>query len=257
MSGTPVSETQLVAQAKEDLARLFDRHRFAALAFSGGKDSSVMLDLCAPYRDRIAVLWVNTGFMFPHMESFVRHAAANWNFVELPSDMLAYWNAFGIPSTVVPTDHAVGGMGTPKTPRINSWPLCCWTLRMRPMVAWLAANPAVTALIHSQRDSDYGRFDCAQLQANFSAEFLTPIWQWSDEGVRSYIAEHDIQLPEQYAMGWHDSGECWPCTARLTPRRMAYMRQRYPEQAAIVERHAREIYRVAMDAASQELEAFK
>ena len=54
-----------------DLESLFDRHEKAVLAFSGGKDSLVCLDICRAYRDQLTVVWVNTGAMFPHMRDFV------------------------------------------------------------------------------------------------------------------------------------------------------------------------------------------
>ena len=73
-----------------DLESLFARHDRAVLAFSGGKDSLVCLDLCRDYRDKLTLVWVNTGAMFPHMVDFVRKAAEGFNFVELTSDQAGW-----------------------------------------------------------------------------------------------------------------------------------------------------------------------
>ena len=243
-----------VAETQAALASIFDRHTHAALAFSGGKDSLALLHLCRPYRDRLTALWVNTGAMFPHMVEFVRRTVG-WNFVELTSDLVDYWRQAGMPTSVMATDHVLGGRGEPLEPRMNGWTVCCAMLRMQPMRAWLASNPDVTVFLHGQRNSDAGRFRAEQILGGVRAEVVAPLWSWSDEDVSTYVDQHGIELPEQYSMGWHGSGECAPCTAKLTPARLAYMRKRYPELAALTEQRVRLIYETAIAAAQPELAA--
>ena len=85
-----------------DLATLFDCHQRAVLAFSGGKDSLVCLDLCRDYRDKLTVVWVNTGAAFPHMVEFVRKAAEGYSLIELHSDQAAWHAQHGLPAEIVP-----------------------------------------------------------------------------------------------------------------------------------------------------------
>ena len=54
-------------RTRDYLASLFQGQQRAVLAFSGGKDSLVVADLCRPYKDRITLAWVNTGAMFPQL----------------------------------------------------------------------------------------------------------------------------------------------------------------------------------------------
>jgi len=248
--------TSHLAETRTHLADLFSRHQRVALAFSGGKDSLTLLHLSRPWRERVVVICARSDQMLPHMESFVRQATLGWQLVELKSALYPYWQQAGIPASVIPINHAVGGRGEPRLPRINPWPVCCRALLFQPVADWLAANPEVGALLHGQRDADDGRFDTRQLQAmGAAAEVAAPIWSWSDAEVFAYVAEQDIALPEQYAAGWRESGHCAPCPVQLKREQLAFMRARWPDLAAFVESAARQVYGLAIAAAQHELEA--
>ena len=72
-----------------DLATLFARHERAVLAFSGGKDSLVCLDLCRDYRDKLDVCWTNTGAMFPHMVEDMTPDERDAELARLENDLMA------------------------------------------------------------------------------------------------------------------------------------------------------------------------
>ena len=48
------------------------------LAFSGGMESVATVNALQPFHDRVTLLWVNTGAMFPHMVEFVRDYGLSW-----------------------------------------------------------------------------------------------------------------------------------------------------------------------------------
>ena len=246
-----------IARAEAALADLFDRHGRAALAFSGGKDSLTLLHLCRPWRDRLTILWVNTGAMYPHMETFVRSQTEGWNLVEIRSDVPAYWEKFGIPASVLPTDHAIGGRGIPTKPLISPWSVCCTANLTQPMAAWMEAHPDVTGLLVGQRHVDYGRFDPTQMQGRLPLEVVAPLWAWTDDEIWAYVDRYSIELPEQYALGWRDSAQCAACPVWLKPEQIAYQRRRYPQLAQFVEQTAKQVYELAIEAARHELDAFE
>ncbi len=148
-----------------DLAALFARHDKAVLAFSGGKDSLVCLDLCRDYRDKIEVCFVDTGASFPHMMEFVRKVTEGFRFVELKSDQAGWIKQHGLPSDLVPVANSIwrdpAAPDPPKT-MLQPWTACCAKLRFEPLLAHLARSGA-TLFLHGQRRSDGGGF-CANSQ---------------------------------------------------------------------------------------------
>ncbi|MHC4067876.1 MAG: phosphoadenosine phosphosulfate reductase domain-containing protein [Planctomycetota bacterium] len=218
-----------------DLESLFARHEKAVLAFSGGKDSLVVLHLCRDYRDQIDVCWVNTGAMFPHMEKFTRAAAKDFNFVELSSDVEAWRREFGDPADVVPTFNSYPGLGIkPFQPRamLSHWSACCLANRLWPLTSHVAQSGA-TLWVHGQRRADpvmSGFMPESPPEA--TVELAGIIQNWSDEDVARYIDEHGIELPSQYSADppAPRSLECWSCTAMLGEGdRLNYTRAHHPE----------------------------
>ena len=87
--------------AGQDIQEAISRQECGVLAFSGGKESCAILNMCRPFRDRLTVIWTNTSRMFPHMIEFVRSATEGFDFVELESDQPAYIREFGWPADLV------------------------------------------------------------------------------------------------------------------------------------------------------------
>ena len=101
-----------------DLESLFGHHEKTVLAFSAGKDSLVCLELCRSYRDKLKVVRVNTGAMFPHMRDFVVKATEGCNLVELRSDQAGWIEQQGFPADLVPVSNSAWrGPGNPEPPK--------------------------------------------------------------------------------------------------------------------------------------------
>jgi len=63
-------------------------------------------------------------------------------------------------------------------------------------------------------------------------EYHSPLWDWSDEDVFEYIAEHNLPLLDNYKMPHSDSLDCWNCTAHMGKTgaaRVEYLREKLPE----------------------------
>ena len=226
-----------ISATKDFLAELFSQHEKVALAFSGGKDSLVLLDLCRPFKSQITVTWSNTGAMFPHMVDFVRNAVEGFTFVELRTDQAAYIATFGLPSDLVPAEHLAGrkytnpdGSRTLQSPAIQSYGACCFALRTQPAIN-LAQLIGATVIVGGDRYADHTCYGEGQFPSGspyLPLESVWPLAHWTEDDVMAHLEEHAIELPEQYAFGC-TSLECWNCTAYLSPERIAYMKARHPE----------------------------
>ena len=73
---------------------MLNGHDKVALSYSGRAESGLLLHVLAPYRQRIIVLWLNTGAL-PHEAEHVKQAAGG-PIVEVSSDRPAVWKAHGL-----------------------------------------------------------------------------------------------------------------------------------------------------------------
>lgn len=195
------------------------RHERAAVMFSGGKESLVVAHMLKPYREKLTLVWSNTGAMFPHMADFVRAFADEhgYELVVVHSDQEGYFSQFGWPARIIPIHRNPAGKI-----KTGPWGACCTRLRSKPILDWMFLH-GVRAIVHGQRAQD-------DVPISFvgQCEEIAPLWTWSEEDVYGYLQEHGIALPEQYGQGYADSGECWNCTAEIDPERFKWMRARYP-----------------------------
>lgn len=71
-----------IQEACKVIRQAFDTARRPALAFSGGKDSTVLLDLIRRFfpeeATRLAVIYGNTGVEYPECVKFARQIASDW-----------------------------------------------------------------------------------------------------------------------------------------------------------------------------------
>ncbi|MCZ6862985.1 MAG: phosphoadenosine phosphosulfate reductase family protein, partial [Alphaproteobacteria bacterium] len=250
-----------IAADGPDLKALFARHQGVVLAFSGGKDSLVCLHLCRHYQDKLTVVWVNTGAMFPHMREFIYKATVGFDFVELKSDQAGWIEQYGFPSDVVSVANSIWrdpGAPDPPPTMTQPWTSCCAKLRFSPILDYLAQSGA-TLFIHGQRDSDGGGLS-GDSQPGATVEIHKLIWEWSERDIMAYIDENKIELPDQYAHGVVGSLECWSCTARAgdsaakVEARLAYMKKQYPDLFEKLKLRIAKVY-LATEAAFKEMKA--
>ena len=211
------------------LAEAFEGDRPVFLGFSGGRDSVTLAHLCEPWRERITLVWVNTGHMAPHMVEFVRgYAARGWRLVEIPSpDLFASWRDHGIPADVVSASHVMGWEGQ----AYQLWPACCFANRQAPANAFLAAQGPCVYLNGQRRDDRGGTPHGLASTLPDHVEVVMPLWDWTEARVQAHVEQHALVLPEQYADGLADSLECLVCPAALRPGRLRYLQRRFPETA--------------------------
>lgn len=237
-------------QDDTSLAAVFGRHERAFLAFSGGKESVALAHMLRPWRERVTLLWTNTGVMAAHMIEFVRaYRDHGWTLEELHSPNLAeHWQAAGTPAEVFPLANVNGEA----EPRLQPWLHCCGVIRQGPINAFLRAQDGPTCLINGQRRLDAGA-TVAGLKSQLPAtvEVAMPLMDWSEADVMAYVAQHGLTLPSQYAAGYADSLECLPCPAPMNAARLRYLRRHHPDMAAIATEAAETATRATIGAAAQ------
>ncbi|HDR72689.1 MAG TPA: phosphoadenosine phosphosulfate reductase [Methanoculleus sp.] len=171
------------------------RHRNEVnVSFSGGKDSTVVLELARRAGIEEAY-FVNTGLEFPETLEYVRSRG-----VEEVRCTADFWKALrekGLPA------------------KDDRW--CCEMLKLEPARQWLASRaPCITV----QGNRAYESFARANLPAVAPNPYfplqvnISPILHWRALEVFLYIWWRDLPCNPLYAEGFERVG-CWVCPAML------------------------------------------
>lgn len=246
----PVPASELNGSDHDTLAAIFDRHDRVFLGFSGGKESVALAHMLEPWRDRVTLLWVNTGVMALHMVKFVRGYGERFTLEEIASpNLIEHWQAMGTPAEV----FAMGNLTGSTQPRLQPWMHCCHLIRQEPVNAILRAQPGPCCFINGQRRQDRDGATVAGLKSKLPAavEVVMPLASWSEADVFAYIVAHGLTLPQQYGDGYPDSIECLICPAPMKAERLRYLRRHHPDEAAFVVAAAEATTQATMNAVEQ------
>ena len=185
--------------------------------------------------------------MFPHMEAFIRGYAADWQYVEIPSDVRADitesgWPAYMVPAANVAPQHPLEWLAgsVPPELRMQPWHVCCFKSRVLPMLAYVERSGADLVLHGIRGDEHGGRFEDIEQRG---LRIAYPLRGWTERDVFEYIDRHGIALPEQYGAGYANSLECRVCTAMedLGNTRWKYLEKHHPADFEVVRRQAEKI----------------
>lgn len=201
---------------QEAIKAALDRHETAVLMFSGGRDSTAVLELAKPFLDRIIVAWVNTGAAHPET---IRQmgVARRWipHFLEIPSNVQAHIAANGYPVDVLPLRFTPIGRAlesdAPPKLKLQAFSSCCQANIWQP--AWdVVKELGATLVIRGERAAEARKGPARTGMVEESIEMLQPIFHWSDAEVMLYLLETGAFVSESYA--FHGKGlECWCCSA--------------------------------------------
>lgn len=206
-----------------------------AVQFSGGKDSLACLYLYKDDPEAVA-LYADPGSVFPHVREFVHRTieklGVRLHVVSPPISTEQWQDQNGLPADILPIDSAPIMKGVAKetygatlVPYID----CCNANLWMPMMRGVQEIGA-DIVVRGSKACD-GKVGVPDGYIENGITFLSPLWDWSDADVFSYLESVGAELPPQYAMG-ADSLDCWCCTAYMNHhgvKRFAYLKQHYPD----------------------------
>lgn len=228
-------------------------HARALLQFSGGKDSTALLHMARPWLDRIEVVTVNAGANFPHVQAHIDAtlAALGVTATVLWSDSATWVQSNGLPADLVPVESAEAApFMDNEGPRLVNYLSCCFANIMRPMHDYVRASGHTLVLRGSKRDDS--RVGVPSGFVEEGVEYRSPLWEWSDAEVFSYLDGAGVALPSQYAAGVNDGLDCWFCPAHLKhhgAEKLRYLKANYPDLWPVISHNVRTV----ADAARHEM----
>jgi len=242
---------QKLETTKSFIKHLLLEHTRPIIAWSGGRDSTVLLYLALQEKPDVDVMWVNTGIEFPECVKFIRYLAQKWDInlhIVKPSQM--FWDVsekYGWPIL------GKGGSGywwsranrleregkhklAQATREAKISAACCRILKETPadrLMQDLGVDAEVTGtrigesrqrfLIWSQRGS------CFYRKAKNNCKAWPLAW-WRHEDVLEFHQKFGIPHSPIYDKG-HSRNGCWPCLMdyHFPDNKLRALRHSHPE----------------------------
>ena len=211
---------------RADLAAIGDRieehiNRGGFVSFSGGKDSTVVVDLARQVDPDVPVVWFDSGMEFPETRTYVNSLAARWDLnlyrvTTQPSglEVLVQSGAWDHHADDVPVPdlHEVLIAGPARRAHADHGPANLWGVRAaesagRAQLYRTHLARQITQHCHGcctpgdgsrpsveQRARHGGLIERVDGTASYS-----PIWDWPTEQVWTYLAQHSIDPNPVYA----------------------------------------------------------
>lgn len=180
-----------------------------AVAFSGGKDSLIVLVMTHALYPDIKVVFNDTGVEYPETRAFINETAKRLNLdLIVTKPIKTFWQC------VEQYGFAEGKRGASKKREDN----CCYWLKEKPMkdaIKQLRLEAMLTGQTASENRTrmfsarDYG---ACFYSKKWKLQRIHPILWWTEDEVRGYIQDMNIPNNPLYAKGISRVG-CMPCTA--------------------------------------------
>jgi len=198
-----------LAETKEIIARHIEEFDDkVSVAFSGGKDSEVVLWLCLQVKPDISVVFNNTGVEHPETVQLVAELERAWNLnLTITHPEKNYWDCieqYGFP------EGTKGAIGKRKA-------RCCYWLKEKPMQlamrenGWLAYFTGETAVENRMRMFVALKGTCLHLKKEGVCK-IKPILWWTEREVWDFVHANSLPVNAVYSKGAQRTG-CMPCTA--------------------------------------------
>lgn len=188
-----------------------------AVAFSGGKDSEVVLYLCLQVTTNVPVVFNNTGVEYPETVRFVAQLEDEWGLNLLVTHPeKGFWDCVEQYGFAEQTKWRPAASKVPFGRKVNR-PYCCYWLKEKPMLlairgnGWLGYFTGETAIESRLRMFAALKGPCLHLKKEKVCK-IKPILWWTEDEVWDFIREQDLPINEAYSKGANRMG-CLPCTA--------------------------------------------
>lgn len=226
------------------------------IAWSGGKDSTVLMHLALQFKPDIDVIFNNTQVEYPETYHFVRKLSKDWQLnlhIAKPSPGENFWwcvDQFGWPLLGKDAARAIGAIrragesawnrgvsqitykaalsGVPIAER------CCYYLKEKPARrTYRALGVDLVFLGMMAQESDLRLRKWCDLGDLFWTKHnkmwkCHPISIWTEDDVWEYHRRYDIPHAKLYDMGYRRNG-CWPCGMGVRFGAFAELRRGHPK----------------------------
>jgi phosphoadenosine phosphosulfate reductase len=175
--------------------------RIALACSFGGPSGMVLLDLALRLDRRVPVYYLDTGLLFPETYALVTRVSAR----------------YGIAPIAVRPELSLGEQAARHGEALwdTDPDLCCNLRKVQPQRTFLRSYDAwLTGIRRAQSQT-------RRLIEPFQADFddvtkVSPLYDWTDEDVWRYIADHDVPTNPLHFEGYPSLG-CVPCTRPVAP----------------------------------------
>lgn len=222
-----------IAWARRCIERALQTLKRPALAFSAGKDSTVLLHLLRQFLADIIVIYGNTTIEFPECVKFARQLRDEWNlnFYEARPEVTFWWvvEEYGWP--LMGKTFGVGGVAHKSSRKLFFDDLaargelagayaiqaevpissaCCTLLKERPsqkLQKKLGVDGVFLGIMAAESRQryfnflEYGEWYYPKSQKVWKCH---PLAIWDDADVWAYIRRFDVPYASLYDMGYHD-----------------------------------------------------
>lgn len=212
---TPPRDTEPLLERIEEHLDSHDGY----LAFSGGKDSTVVAHLARQVDPAVPVVWFDSGLEFPETRTFITDLAATWslNLSVVPAEPSALdvlvasgqWD-LDAPNRAVPDLHQVMILDPASRAHDSFGPGELWGVRSaestgRRHLHATQLRREIERSCHGCCATSTGPPTREQRQRHGGVvsrgdgtTAYSPIWDWSTDEVWSYIARHDLPTNPLY-----------------------------------------------------------
>ncbi len=189
----------------------------AAVLYSGGKDSSVLLRMAIEQNEKILILYNDTGLADPRLLSFIEAQTKNLNFIRVkgpdPIETWKRWNNFPI------LPKRTFNKYKQRIPGLKIQPImCCYHLKEKPARDLFRAN-GIQTVLWGNRAGESNRRKFAAIDHGFLIKPKRSTWQnayplqhFTDADIRKFLKENDIQRPDEEQL---ETG-CMACATDIT-----------------------------------------
>jgi len=236
-------------------------HGEVYIAFSGGKDSTVLLDLVREYYPQVPAVFVDTGLEYPEIRDFVKSidnviwlkpkmsfkkVIENYGYPVISKAQAGYIYEYRHAKSKKTKDKRWNGAYEKKKYKISEkWKYlvnapfeisdkCCYYLKKKPSRDYEKESGRKVFLGNMFSDSnnravEYQKYGCNMFDKSVPQSW--PIAFWKESDIWEYIKTKKIKYSKIYDIGYHRTG-CMFCmfgAHRNHPNRFQLMKKSHPK----------------------------
>lgn len=240
-----------VQVCEELLSHILETHERPVIAWSGGKDSTVLLHMALKQARDLDVVWVNTGVEFPECVRFIfelkrlwqvnlhvaRPDSTFWKVVEEYGwPMLGKGGNGGWQSRADYLERSGKAKLAKATREAKISAACCRILKHSPANKIYRQLQADCIILGNMVSESQQRFFTWSQRGDYyyaiseSRYKVWPLSTWKDSDIWEYHKEYEIPYSKIYDMG-HKRNGCWPCLMdiKFSDSKLSILRQSHPK----------------------------